>query len=320
VDAIALSGPVGSASIQYSILKASAAVLRWFGYRGLRRVCRFIAPLFPSENSAIIPFRRTHLKVYLNDDYWVRYALVGACYEAEVKSVLDELLDHRSVFLDCGANIGFWSVYAGAKVGSSDRVVAAEPSLSTFARLVENSELNGRSFATVRKALYSCSGETLQFRVDPAHHDSNGVVRGGPEALQDVPNEPVDSTTVDDLFEQIPLPDAGLSTIVVKLDVEGSEREAFKGARDLVRRGAVFIYEDHGSDSGCKNTEFILGSGLDVYFLDSGMPPVRIRNLNQLAALKTCPTRGYNLVTAQPGSPAMTRLLTGLTLGRGQRT
>jgi FkbM family methyltransferase len=319
VDAI-LSGPTGSAWIQYSILKASAAVLRWVGYRGLRRVCRFISRLFPGENSAVIPFRGAHLKVYLKDDYWVRYALVGARYETEVESVLDELLDHSSVFLDCGANIGFWSVYAGTRVGSNDRVVAAEPSLNTFARLVENSELNGHSFAAVRKAVYSSSGETLQFRVDPAHHDSNGIVRGGSEAKHGVPNEPVDSTTVDDLFEQIPLSDGRVSTIVVKLDVEGAEREAFEGAQDLVRRGAVFIYEDHGGDSACRNTEFTLAIGLEVYFLDSRMPPVRICNLTQLAALKTCSTRGYNLVTAKPGSPAMARLLTALTPARRQRT
>jgi len=301
-----------SARIQYSILKGSSAVLRGVGYRGLRRVCRFITPLFPRENSAIIEVEGRRLRVYLNDDYWVKYALFGFNYEMEIASVLHELLDCRAVFLDCGANIGYWSVYAGKKIGSRDRVIAVEPTESTFARLVDNSELNGNSFLTMRNAVYSRSGETLQFLVDPARHDSNRIVS---ECLADEHgsrSESVSSITIDDVFENVLIPDDRISNIVVKLDVEGAEREAFQGAQDLIARGAIFIYEDHGSDPKCKNTEFVLECHLETYFLRPGMQPIRIRDLEQLAGLKTCLTKGYNLIAARKDSTAMMQVLAGL--------
>jgi FkbM family methyltransferase len=310
---VALCGCPASVRVKYSILKSSAALLRSVGDRGLRKVCRFISPFFSRDNSAIVEFKGRRFRVYLNDDYWVRYALFGFTYEMEVANVLDELLDCRAVFLDCGANIGYWSVYAGKKVGSRHRVVAVEPSESTFARLVENSELNDRSFSVVRKAVYSRSGETLQFRVDAARHDSNSIVHEGVAEAHCCRSERIDSITVDDLFERIPIPDNAVSNIVVKLDVEGAECEAFQGAQGLIGRGAVFIYEDHGCDPACRSTESALRNGLEVYFLVSEMEPVRVLDLKQLAARKTCPTKGYNLVAARRDSPAMTRLLVGLT-------
>jgi FkbM family methyltransferase len=309
---VALCGPPVSVRIHYSILRSSAALLRGVGYRGLRKLCRSISSFFPRDNSATVEVEGRRLRVYLNDDYWVRYALFGFSYEMEIARVLDEVLDCRAIFLDCGANIGYWSVYAGKKVGSRDRVVAVEPSGSTFARLVENSELNCRSFSAVRKAVYSRSGETLQFRVDPARHDSNSIVPGGLADAHGCRSEPVDSITIDDLFEKVPIPDGGVSNVVVKVDVEGAEPEAFQGAQGLIGRGAVFIYEDHGSDRLCRSTEFALRSSLEVYFLHSVMQPVRICGLGQLAALKECPTRGYNLVAARKDSPTMKRLLAGL--------
>lgn len=316
MHSVALSGSPASVRVQYSILKSSAVVLSSVSHRGLRKVCRFISPFFPQDNSAIVEVKGRRFRVYLNDDYWVKYALFGFTYEMEVANVLDKLLDSRAVFLDCGANIGYWSVYAGMRVRSRDRVVAVEPSENTFARLVENSELNGRSFSVVRKAVYSRSGETLQFRVDAACHDSNSIIRDSMGKAYCNRSELVDSIMVDDLFERVQIPRDGVSNVVVKLDVEGAERQAFQGAQGLIGRGAVFIYEDHGSDLACESTEFVLnGCGLEVYFLRNGMQPVRIRNVKQLAALKTCPTKGYNLVAARGDSPAMRRLLAGLNAG-----
>lgn len=308
IDNLSLRGSGWSVRAQYLILKGSEVLLSRVNHRGLRRVCRWISPFFARDNSAIVELQGRRIRVFLNDDYWVRYALFGSTYEAEIANVLDELLDCRSVFLDCGANIGYWSVYAGKRIGSRDRVVAVEPSVSTFARLAENSELNGYSFSVARKAVYSRSGESLQFRVDEAHHDSNSIIH-------DVGSrgEPVDSITVDDLFDSMPIVEHAISSIVVKLDVEGAEREAFQGAQRLISRGAVFIYEDHGSDPTCASTEFALKSGLEVHFLDSEMAPVRILDLTQLAALKTCCTKGYNLAAGRRDSAAMTRLIAGLT-------
>jgi FkbM family methyltransferase len=307
---VLLSGPPGSTRIQYSILRASASLLRVVEYRGLRRVCRLISPFFSRNNSAVIEQNGLRLRIYLNDAYWVRYALCGFSYEAEFAPVLDELLDPRAIFLDCGANIGYWSVYAATRIGSSNRVVAVEPSGRTFARLLENSELNGRSFTAVRKAVYSRSGEKVRLQVDPARHESNSIVPHRLALAQGYRSELVDSVTIDDLFESVPIGNAEVSNVVVKLDVEGSEREAFRGARRLIDCGAIFIYEDHGSDPKCANTDFLLNAlGLEIHFLDGRMKPLQIRDLKQLVGLKTCSTRGYNLVAARRESPALTRLL-----------
>jgi hypothetical protein len=95
----------------------------------------------------------------------------------------------------------------------------------------------------------------------------------------------------------------------VKIDVEGAEVEAFRGARTLIAQGALFIYEEHGCDLRCHVADYLLNTcGLDVYFLHDPTP-LRITNVTQLVQLKKTAASGYSLMAAHRDSPALSRVL-----------
>ena len=53
--------------------------------------------------------------------------------------------------------------------------------------------------------------------------------------------------------------------IILKLDVEGNEINALKGAARTLRKKILIIYEDHGSDFTHKNTRFLLNQKFQIY-------------------------------------------------------
>jgi FkbM family methyltransferase len=73
----------------------------------------------------------------------------GVPYEPGVTDVLLTTLQPGHVFVDIGANIGYFSVIAGMLVGETGRVVAFEPNADARARLERHVELNGLDRRTV---------------------------------------------------------------------------------------------------------------------------------------------------------------------------
>lgn len=143
--------------------------------------------------------------------------------EAELQ-VLRKLLRSGETFVDCGANVGIWSLVAASVVGTAGKVYSFEPNPPTFERLSRNlSELNSFS-GTVRlceSALGSTEGE-LNFLADDAQHNISSVA---PCRLEGTIRVPV--TTLDQTLKS-----ARVNGI--KIDVEGYELEVLRGAKGLL--------------------------------------------------------------------------------------
>ena len=120
-------------------------------------------------------------------------------------------------FLDVGANIGSYSVLAGGVVKA--RVLSFEPSPVTYEHLKENIRINdlGDSVTALNMAVGAAKGE-LRFTVglDTTNHIVGQREQG------------VNSVAV----EVVPLDEAaaGLSPVLMKVDVEGFETEVIRGA------------------------------------------------------------------------------------------
>jgi FkbM family methyltransferase len=298
------------ARLQLIVLLACASITRPFNYRGMRRISIFLGKVFSPQNSAVMSDGQRNYKVYLDDPYWVKYLHAGFSYEKDMEGILGKALARGTVFLDCGANIGYWSLYGAQKVGAPGRVVAVEATSRSFDRLCENSKLNEGAFTGIKKGIYSQSGLDLEFETHPARHGANSCVRRrGKPGDTSFQREWVKSITIDDLLKEVLSGGAATREIVIKLDVEGAEIEAFKGAEEAFRRGALFIYEDHGNDPNSTITDFVLNRlSLPVYFIKEDSSLIRIQNLEQLRDLKEYRI-AYNLATAREDSPVLKRLL-----------
>jgi FkbM family methyltransferase len=290
-----LSGELSGAHVRdravISALNAYAQLSTAWMQRGLYRACKLAGGLWAGRSAKIVLGADASVVFPASDPYWNRMLLSSYDHEPELASFLKRLTSVDYAFVDCGANIGYWSVFANAKdCGGGKPVIAIEASHSTFGHLLTNTKHAG-SIETIHKAIFSTSGETVW--IDDAAHEARGIVDGNRQG------EVVETVSIDDLLQ-----DAGWlgRRLVIKLDVEGVEREALQGMAKTLSYDPLIIYEDHGSDPSNALTLHILEHlGLLVHaLLPSGSIP--IHTSDDLRALKTDRTKGYNLVAVRPGS------------------
>jgi FkbM family methyltransferase len=150
--------------------------------------------------------------------------------------VMRSLLKPGDVVIDGGANIGLFTLIAAASVGREGRVIACEPSSSTMRLLRGNVDRNGFDWVELREiALASAPGQ-LRMRV---FTPGSGFSSFAPADTTGGVEVEVEVATLDevasDVLERLRL---------VKLDVEGAELRALRGASEVLGRARPdFIVE-----------------------------------------------------------------------------
>lgn len=133
------------------------------------------------------------------------------------------------VVVDAGAYTGHFTVYAAKKVGPRGKVISFEAEPSIFRVLEQNVKLNNLTNVTlINKGVWSSETE-LKF-------DSRAV---GSHIVQgESANEAIKSiqtVSLDRALEQLGIDHVDL----IKMDIEGAEIEAVKGARRLMEQPGV---------------------------------------------------------------------------------
>jgi FkbM family methyltransferase len=201
----------------------------------LRTANKFVAAL-PG------PRLPTHLHgqtVWLARDCW---QTVYSRYEPHMASAIKESLPSGGTFWDVGANIGLFSLYASKIVGPGGRVLSFEPSPDVLTLLRSNVEGNGN--ITVMPCGIGNTDGVASFAAHGAS-SSASFVQDVTAINRDVlPEQPIEQVTVeirklDTILESNPPPN------LVKIDVEGFEFEALKGADRLLAIRPKLLIEIH---------------------------------------------------------------------------
>ncbi len=266
--------------------------------RGIGLAMRAIKPILNSQLSCVHLADGSRLYFRLDDVYWNAFVRQpDIVYEPEIAKFLLRLKAVDYVFFDCGANIGYWSILVTSEMLGRKRAIAIEASQETIAILQQNCNANNRRFEICCKAMSEHDGLRLFFSKGP--HDGRHIVE--PQSSNSTRTEPVISTTVDALARQLQLTDS--DRIVVKLDVEGAEISALKGARQALNRDTLVIYEDHGSDRSHATTRYLFDElGFPVFSIAPDGAITKIEDICALDRLKVDPREGYNFVTCPPRS------------------
>ena len=131
---------------------------------------------------------------------------------------------------DVGANVGFYTNLFAEKVGSLGKVVAFEPSPTTFAVLQQ--QASGRPEIVLHNvALSDRSGHATFYvgRTDTAHGATDSLTRSANLEAHAVSV----STMRGDSPDLIPVPN------VIKIDVEGYELEVLEGMSGILKEPSI---------------------------------------------------------------------------------
>jgi len=167
----------------------------------------------------------------------------GRPYEPETTAYLLGRLRPGSVFVDVGANHGYFTVLAAARVGEHGRVVSFEPNPPVCAQLRAHVEMNGFSSRVEIHGHALADRDNAQAALFVSQWPRNsGVSSLAPDAvaLEDgavstTASIAVRTTTFDGWFEA-----SGFGHIdVVKVDVEGAEDRVAAGMMRALARGAI---------------------------------------------------------------------------------
>lgn len=158
-------------------------------------------------------------------------------YEWSLKRFIYQNLHDFTVFIDGGANVGHYTLLF-AKKGIP--VFAIEPIAQNVEVLRKNIELN---HLQEKVKVFECgvgdTNRTAEFIFDPINTGASHISR--------TPNQgncTVTLRTIDSMLQEFGLNEN--EKILFKLDVEGMEEEAIRGAKEFIRKypNITFILED----------------------------------------------------------------------------
>lgn len=152
-------------------------------------------------------------------------------YEPTEFHYVNDVLKPGMIFIDIGANIGLYSIFASKKVGRSGKVIAIEPSRREYNKLHRNVVINrANNVYTVKRAVSDSNG-SAQLQVADEHfsgHNSIGSFIHPTTKVVGV--ETVPTETLDDLIGHLP------AVNLIKIDAEGSELAILRGAVNTLSR------------------------------------------------------------------------------------
>lgn len=157
-----------------------------------------------------------------NQDLHMYDGILKNGYESITTKLILESLVEGDTFIDIGSNNGYFTVLASKKVGKEGTVYAFEPSSTTYKRLMRNLELNNCDNVKAYNLAVSNGRGKTSFYEFPDRDGENSLV-----PLSGTKEITVNVVTLDEMCENV-------RPKIVKIDVEGYEREVLDGARHVI--------------------------------------------------------------------------------------
>jgi FkbM family methyltransferase len=210
------------------------------------------------EKRRQLRLERAWLKLFQNNDYIIHQLadglkiklykdsvlskLIYEDFETAEVDFLNEFLNDGDCFVDIGANIGLFSLYASKKIGSKGLVIAFEPAKQTHNRMLDNIQLNGLDNIKSFQLGLSDKNEILELNISTDGHEAWNTFVPSTDNMFSL-KEMVEVKSFDSFLEDNSFDINNIS--LVKLDVEGFEINVLKGSVDLLKsqNAPVFMIE-----------------------------------------------------------------------------
>lgn len=237
-------------------------------------------PLYFGDHTALVATRwGAKMLVDTRDAAIAPWLVLDGMWEPHVTSWMQSTLRPGQVFVDVGANVGYFTLLGASLVGPGGRVVAVEAHPTLAEVLQRNVVINGYYgyVVTHNKAAWSETTQ-LEFHIranfagnsSVGHIDDEGLRRLGDteEAVQ------VQAVVLDDLLADLPRVD------MMKIDVEGAEVHAFQGLTRTIEAnpGIIIMFEwaraqiESVGDTPQALADLVEGMGFKFRLLETGEP------------------------------------------------
>jgi FkbM family methyltransferase len=151
-------------------------------------------------------------------------------YEHEMLETLDSYLPRNGIFLDIGANEGFFTLYASQH---AREVIAIEPQKRAAECIRNNLKINDITNANIHEFAL---GKTEELRDFHLANDTNTGSSGFVNMVRyNIPVAKIEVKTLDALMEKLGWPSIDLA----KIDIEGAEYELLLGATKTLSKGLI---------------------------------------------------------------------------------
>ncbi|HEX6004759.1 MAG TPA: FkbM family methyltransferase [Burkholderiales bacterium] len=172
-------------------------------------------------------------------DHYIGAALIRYGEFSEIEHrFLRTVVRAGDFVVEAGSNIGAHTIGLAKGVGTTGGVIAIEPQPAIFRVLCANIELNG--LANVTPFALGC-GERPENMLVPLYDYRRTTAHnsGSASLLRSGHGVPVSVVPLDDLLEHIS------RVRLLKVDVEGMERETLRGAARLIQEHRPFLYVEN---------------------------------------------------------------------------
>lgn len=186
-------------------------------------------------------------------------------YEDHMTTAIKETLKPGMVFVDVGANIGYFSLLAAQLVGAGGKVLAFEPSQRNCTLLQMSITLNNLDNVEIHPFALADRDANVIFDTLVG---SNGIT----STTLEVDESQLDSLAHKTLVRSVRL-DGILHHLeridVIKMDIEGAEYRALLGAQKLIQKHRPTIFAEY-SPGWLPSISQVSGRDLLLLFIEMG--------------------------------------------------
>jgi FkbM family methyltransferase len=222
-------------------------------------------------------------------------------WEPNVERTIASLLSPGDIAIDVGANVGYHTLVMAATVGSRGQVHAFEANPDLMHLLRATIAVNGLHWVTFYESAALDKNGTVTLATAPEHYGSGHVINDRPSPDRDVAytvRVNVPAATLDGV-----LADRVRSVDLIRMDIEGSEPLALRGAETLIRRSpkikiliewSVNMMSDHADVRGF--IAWLIALGFKFWLIEPGGAVTKVTD----SALLQLPHRDLLLARDEP--------------------
>lgn len=273
-------------------LRSASWMTHPIDYVGYSKAAQLVGVFLPSKRAVRTQlFEDTFFEYPYADGYWSRLVYNGDVYAKNEEDLLMAMRDVSYAYIDCGANFGYMSSIVSSKAYGEKPAIAIEADPNTFKILENNAELNQNRFEIRHNAIFSKSGEMVNIHGDK--HEARSI-------LDDEGNRGsgnVETLALDDLSTW--LKHQKSEALILKLDVEGVEIDALKGATALLGQNILIMFEDHASDKTHEVSTYLMKElGMRIFYSEKHGCR-ELKSIEEVAKVKFNPRVGYDFVATK---------------------